>query len=105
MLYLSDAINSPIFDQTENKVGRVLDVAIENVTGQKYPAVVGLSVQIKGQEDKRFIKIKDIESFTKKSTVIKKNLDEVLFDFPKSEDIIFLREGVLDKQIVDLAGI
>lgn len=106
MLYFSDTINSPIFDQTDKKVGKVLDVAIENVPGQKYPSIVGLSMMAKEKKSKNyFIKNKDIESFTKKSVIIKKNLDDVLFDFPKSDDIIFLKNSVLDRQIVDLSGI
>ena len=105
MLYLSNTINSPIYDQTDNKVGRVLDVVIENVLGQKYPAVAGVVVKIKKRKEKYFIKIKDIESFTKKYITIKKQIDEIVIDLPKPEDVILLKESVFDRQIVDLEGI
>ncbi len=105
MLYLSNTYKAIIFDQTDNKVGRVLDVVIENVTGRKYPAVIGLVVEVKGGKPERFVKIKDIESFTKKSVVIKKHLNEVLFELPKSEEVIFLKRNVFDRQIVDLEGV
>ena len=105
MLYLSNTINSPIYDQTDNKVGWVLDVVIENVLGQKYPAVAGVVVKIKKSKEKYFIKIKDIESFTKKYITIKKQIDEVLTDLPKPENVILLKESVFDRQIVDLEGI
>ena len=105
MLYLSNTYKSIIFDQTDNKVGRFLDVVIENVTGRKYPAVIGLVVEVKGGKPERFVKIKDIESFTKKSVVIKKHLNEVLFELPKSEEVIFLKRNVFDRQIVDLEGV
>ncbi len=105
MLYLSNTINSPIYDQTDSKVGKVLDVAIENITGQKYPAVAGIIVKPKKEKEKKFIKIKDVESFIKQSLTIKKHIDEVLFDLPHAEDVILLKRDVLDKQIVDLEGI
>jgi len=105
MIYLSNAINSPVYNQTDNKVGRILDIAIENVSGQKHPAVAGLIVKIKKDKDNHFIRISDIESFTKKYVVIKKQIDEALHDLPKENDIILLKKIVLDRQIVDLEGV
>ncbi len=105
MLYLSNVINSPVYDQTDTKVGRILDIAIENISGQKHPAVAGLIVKVKKDKDSHFIKASDIETFTKKYVVIKKQIDEALNDVPKESDVILLKKIVLDRQIVDLEGV
>lgn len=105
MLYLGNILNAPIHDQTDNKVAKVLDVVIKNNMGQSLPPIFGLLVKANKSKERKFINIKDIESFGKNQIVIKKYLVQVIADVPDSKDLVFLKQVVLDRQIVDLEGI
>ncbi|MFH1291575.1 MAG: CBS domain-containing protein [bacterium] len=105
MLYLSDIINAVVHDQTDEKVGVVLDIVLKAEVGQNHPPVYGLVVKDKKQEEKKFVRTQDVESFAKRHVTIKKYLPEVVKEVPEGKDMIFLKEMVLDRQIVDLEGI
>ncbi|MFH1789591.1 MAG: CBS domain-containing protein [bacterium] len=105
MLYLSNIVNATVQDQTDAKVAIVVDVAIKSLPSQNHPPVVGVVIFELNKKDKRFIKIKDIESFSKNVITIKKKLEEVITDILIDKDVIYLKEAVLDRQIVDLEGI
>ena len=105
MLHLSNIVNSAVLDQTDKKVGKVLDVIIKNEPDRKHPPILGVVVKIKKEKKERYIKTKDIEGFTKKYVTIKKSLKEVLQNVPNESEFIFLNRTVLDRQIVDLEGV
>ncbi|PIT87946.1 MAG: hypothetical protein COU31_00060 [Candidatus Magasanikbacteria bacterium CG10_big_fil_rev_8_21_14_0_10_40_10] len=105
MLYLSDIIGASILDQTNSKIGRVMDLAVKNDSEQNYPPVLGIVVKNKKDQDVKFIKIKDIERFSEKKVVIKKYYDEVAGEFLPDKEAVYLKKTVLDRQIVDLEGV
>lgn len=105
MLYLSNILNASVHDQTDNKVATVLDVIVKSDAGQGHPPILGLLIKINEAKEKKFIKIKDIENFGKNQVIIKKYLAEVITAVPDDKDLVFLKQIVLDRQIVDLEGV
>jgi len=105
MLYLSDLLNAVVRDQTDNKVGAVKDIFVKDDSKQNHPPIFGITIKTNKKDKKNFIKIIDIESFTKKNIIIKKHLKEVVREGTDDKNVISLRTTVLDKQIVDMGGI
>lgn len=105
MLFLSKIVNSAVRDQADNLVGKLVDVLIESEKDQNHPPVYGVIVKPSKSKEFKFIKRKDIESFTKTEVIVKKSLSEIALDVPEDRNLIKLKETVLDRQIVDMEGI
>ena len=103
MLFFSNILNKKVKDQVDRVVGRLEDVAIELIPHENYPPIVGIVVQTGG--GKKFIDSRHIESYNKNSILLNKNVSEVFSDVPDNQWHVFIRQSVLDKQIVDLSGI
>lgn len=103
MLFFSDLIGLKICDQAENKPGRLEDIAIDLVSDEDYPSIAG--IVIKSGDAKKYIASSHIESFSKQCILLNKNAEETISEIPGDNRIIFLKDSVLDKQIVDLSGV
>lgn len=83
--------------------GRLEDVVIELTPHENYPPIVGIMAQINGE--KKFIDSRHVESYNQGLILLNKNVEEVFSATPNNQKYVFVRQSVLDKQIVDLAGI
>ena len=102
MWFFSSILGAEIRDQADKVDGKVYDAVIK-LTETDYPLVIG--VVMKGDEPKRFISAGCIENFGKNYLTLKKGFAECVSEMPQDKGLVFLRETVLDRQIVDLAGV
>ncbi|TAN34057.1 magnesium transporter [Patescibacteria group bacterium] len=102
MLFFSNLLNAKVYDQADEVVGRVADVAIKMDGEKKYPPVAGVVVRAKKQDF--FVTAVNVESYGKEELVLRKGLADVSEPVPQKNGHVFLRKTVLDKQIVDLEG-
>jgi magnesium transporter len=98
--FLSHFLGRGLRSTSGEKIGKVTDLVTERA--EPYPLVIGLSVRA-GRKDRRFVpweKITRIEPWVL--------LSDGAFDFlpsrPSGQNVTFLREEVMDKQIVDTFG-
>ena len=103
MWFFSNILGAEVRDQADQVVGKVFDAAIK-LTENNYPPVIGIIVSDK-RNLKRFINVASIENFSKNYLTLKKSFLESAGEVPQDKDLIFLRGTVLDRQIVDLAGV
>lgn len=102
MWFFSNILGAEIKDQADKVDGKVYDAVIK-LTETDYPLVIG--VVMNGKEPKRFIGAGCIENFGKNYLTLKKSFAECVSEVPQDTGLVFLRETVLDRQIVDLAGV
>lgn len=103
MLFFSAILGGEIKDQADVVVGKVEDVVIK-ITESGFPRVFGIMTSDK-QKTKKMIPAVYIETFGKNYLTLKNTLDEVVLSVPDDKNLVPLREIVLDRQIVDMAGI
>lgn len=103
MLFLSNLLGLKICEQTEKKIGRLTDIAIKLDSSEDYPPIIGVSVDVGGKN--KYIASAHIESFNNQCVLLNKTADEATSEMPTDKGIIFLKESVIDRQIVDLSGI
>jgi magnesium transporter len=103
MLFFSNILGGEIKDQADAVIGKVHDVVIKIGTGG-FPSVFG--VMFTGKDKiKKIITAGNIETFGKDYLTLKNIFSEVTFSEPTDQGLVFLRETVLDRQIVDMAGV
>ncbi|MEK7131589.1 MAG: CBS domain-containing protein [Patescibacteria group bacterium] len=102
MLFFSDILGAKVRDQADRIVGRVGDVLIKTNFDSDYPSIVGVILTGK---DKKFISANQVEIFGKNYLTLKKSFLESVSEMLQDQEFIFLRGTVLDRQIVDLAGV
>lgn len=103
MWFFSNILGAKVKDQADQAVGEVYD-AIIKITENNYPPVLGVIVNVKGGS-RKFIKSADVENFGKNYLTLKTSLAESAGEIPQDTGLILLRDTVLDRQIVDLAGV
>ncbi len=103
MLFFSAILGGDIKDQADVVVGKVEDVVIK-ITESGFPRVFGIMTTDK-QKTKRMIPTIHIETFGKDYLTLKNALAEMALSVPDDKNLVPLREIVLDRQIVDMAGI
>lgn len=105
MLFFSTILGGEVKDQTDELVGKIHDVVIK-FDNQGFPSIFGI-LFIDKDKNKRVIPVKHIETFGKNYITLKNIIAdvEVLVPGEKEKDLVFLRETVLDRQIVDMAGV
>ena len=118
MLFFSNILGAEVRDQADRSVGKVHDAVIK-LTETEYPSVIGVVVIGKFTESrvskdgtrhdfvksKKFVNAANIENFGKNYLTLKKSFLESAGEVPQDKEFIFLRDTVLDRQIVDLAGV
>lgn len=103
MLFFSAILGGEIKDQADVVVGKVEDVVIK-ITESGFPRVFGVMITDK-QKNKKMILVAHIETFGKDYLTLKNTLEELVLSVPEDKNLVPLREVVLDRQIVDMAGI
>jgi CBS domain-containing protein/sporulation protein YlmC with PRC-barrel domain len=99
--FFSDFLNRRIFTSSGQKVGKLVDLVAERA--DPYPMIVGLLVRGGGKEKRLFLPWRKIVTLEPRITVNKEDLQAAKAMFPGRE-VAFLREEVMDKQIVDTFG-
>ncbi|MEK9133208.1 MAG: CBS domain-containing protein [Patescibacteria group bacterium] len=103
MLFFSNIRDASVRDNLEEVVGVVYDVLINNDTDREFPPVMGIVIKDK-RSTKQFIPVEYIESWGASEIELARKLYESTAKIPTGDNIVSLRDNVLDKQIVDLAG-
>ncbi len=98
--FLSDFLNRKVFAPSGKKVGKLSDLVAERV--DPYPMILGMVVQAKGRR-KFFIPWEKILQIEPRMILFEENLLD-LNTFLATNDVVLLRDEVMDKQIVDTYG-
>ena len=99
-IFISELLNKPVTDQQGDDLGRVSDVTVK--PGNPFPLVTGLV--LKKKKRKRFIPLVQVELLNKKVVSVQVP-EQGLPDVEPEEGQIFIREQLLDRQIVDIDGV
>jgi magnesium transporter len=99
-LFFSEIINAPVINQRGEEVGRLADISV--IPGNPFPQVSGISM--KHKKEFNFVPLQSIDILNKK--IISIHAPEKS-SFPQTppEGHIFIRDQLLDKQIVDINGV
>ncbi len=103
MLYFSNILGGEIKDQADVVAGKVEDIIVANDEGG-FPRVAGV-VTVGKNKNKKMIPAASVETFGKDYIILKHVFEEVAAELPEDKDLVRLKEVVLDRQIVDMAGI
>jgi magnesium transporter len=99
--FFSHFLNQKIYLPSGKKVGKIVDLAVERT--EPYPRLIGFLVRARGREEKLFLPWEKIAFIEPRMTAAQDG--GLLPKLSLSEkDHIFLREEVMDKQIVDTYG-
>lgn len=99
-VFLSEILSAPIINQRGEEIGKVADILV--VPGNPFPQVSGISSRRK--KEVRFIPLEHIDILNKKIISIHEP-DKGSFTPTPPEGHIFIRDQLLDKQIVDINGV
>src|SRR5512136_1445025 len=94
--FFSDFLNRKVYNLSMEKVGKITDLVAEKA--EPYPMIVGMMVRTGGK--KMYLPWEKIVQIEPQLTHSEKELIDLKTPLP-GKDIILLREGVMDKQIVD----
>lgn len=108
MFYFSQIVNAPVRDKNDVIVGRVKDLAIDIEQDSIFPPIKCLLLNVAGMEAP--IEASAVAAWSKQGIILRLFKEELLK--PRSEEkekgdgnILFLGKHIVDKQIVDLAGV
>jgi magnesium transporter len=98
--FFSDFVNRKIYSPSGRKLGRILDLVAERT--EPYPMIIGIAVRTKKRK-KIYLSWENILRVDPKTTLVE---DPFRVEQPAlpEKDVIFLKEEVMDKQIVDTFG-
>lgn len=99
-IFLSEILNNPVIGLRGEELGKLEDILV--VPGNPFPQVTGLSISKK--KEKSFVPLEQIEIINKKLISVH-NPEQGSFPRTPPEGHIFIREQLLDKQIVDINGV
>lgn len=103
MLFFSTILGAKVIDSAEEVVGRMTDILIKIDPDKKYPPLIGMLIKRKKKEV--FLPMEMIESWGPGEIELDRKINGDTEDAPSGKNIVSLRHSVLDKQIVDLAGL
>lgn len=98
-IFLSQIFEKPIFAGDNKKIGCLKDVAVN--LSATFPKVMGLVVDVPLVKYSIYIPLSEISQFTQEKISVKQNLDNIAHQ-KLPNNIILLKEAILDKQIVDV---
>ena len=106
--FFSDFLNRRVYTPSGQKAGRISDLIAERT--DPYPMIIGLVVRTKGREKSRkpdhgrfYLPWEKVIQIEPQITFLEKELCSLVTSL-SGKDIVFLREEVMDKQIVDTFG-
>lgn len=103
MLFFSTILGAKVIDSAEEVVGRMTDILIKIDPDKKYPPLIGMLIKRKKREV--FLPMEMIESWGPGEIELDRKINGDAEEPPSGKNIVSLRHSVLDKQIVDLAGL
>ena len=105
MIFFSNLIGSKIVNPLGDWCGKVVDVVAKPKKKNEFLPVVGLIITHRKKGKNYFIASEYIEGWAVHEIVLKKTLQEITSPMPEGSNFILLGKTVLDRQIVDLAGV
>jgi len=99
-IFLSEILNNPVIGHRGEELGKLEDILV--VPGNPFPQVTGLSVTKK--KEKSFVPLEHIDIINKKFISVH-DPEQGSFSKTPPEGHIFIRDQLLDKQIVDINGV
>lgn len=99
-LFLSEILNKPVINHRGEELGKLVDILVE--PGNPFPRICGLSVMKK--KTRIIIPLEYIDILNKKFLTVREP-EEGPFPLVPPENQIFIRDQLLDKQIVDINGV
>jgi magnesium transporter len=103
MPYLSDLLDNKVWDSADDKIGYLEDVIVEPKPGEYVPLKY-LVIRKHRNGHLIFVPYKYVENFTKDEVSLKTRLAKIPYLTSVDNNCLFLRENVLDQQIVDISG-
>jgi uncharacterized protein YrrD len=103
MLFFSNVLGAEVKDQADAVIGTVHDIIIKTIA-EGFPPVFAVVVVGK-KKKKKIINATDIETFGKDYVTLKSYFSEIELPETIDKNLVSLRETVLDRQIVDMAGV
>ena len=100
-MFVSQLVGKPVIDRFEERVGKVRDILV--ATGQTFPKVSGLLIELDGPGQKNVILTGDIDMVGKQFVSTRTVKERIPFGQLMNNDILLCRD-ILDKQIVDIQG-
>jgi magnesium transporter len=97
--FFSEFLNRGIYSPSGRRIGKITDLLAGRA--EPYPMIIGLMVRTRGR--KMVLPWEKILQIEPQLTLAEKDLVDLKTSLP-GKDIILLREGVMDKQIVDTFG-
>jgi magnesium transporter len=98
--FFSDFVNRPVFGPSGRKIAKLSDLVAERA--EPYPMIIGLMVRTQGR-GRHYVSWDRITRMEPRITVSGEDPSAGPALLPP-KDIVFLREAVMDKQIVDTFG-
>jgi len=99
--FFSNFLNRGVFAPSGKKMGKISDVVVERA--EPYPMVVGMVIHARGRGKEFYLPWEKILQIEPRIIFPEGELSLPKPSLP-AQDLIFVREGVLDKQIVDTFG-
>jgi len=98
--FFSDFLNRKVYSPSGKKVGKVTDLVAERI--EPYPMVLGMLIRTKGKK-RHFLPWEKMIQVEPRIVLNDEDLLEITTSLGE-RDVVFLREEVMDKQIVDTYG-
>lgn len=103
MPYISQLLNNKIFDSSDAKVGKLDDILILLKEGSFDP--LEFLVIKTPQKQTLFVPYEAVANFSSSQISLKNLFSKIaLSELPADKSYVYLKKGVLDKQIVDIVG-
>lgn len=103
MPYISNVIGSSVMDSADNIIGRLKDVLIMPKVGE-YASLRYLMVKEKKHKKMVYIPYEYVETFSHEEISLKTVFRKIPVRESPVHGSVFLKEDILDKQIVDMKG-
>lgn len=103
MPYISELLNNRITDNTDTTVGKLKDILISPKPGG-FPPLEYLEIKAPGSTEPVFVPYEFVQNFSSSHISLKTMFGKVVQRQLPERNFIRLKQDVLDKQIVDVAG-
>lgn len=105
MIFFSDFLQAQVVDNTDTVIGTVEDAVIRiGQSTKEFPPLLGIIVRLHASNQRCLVHINLIEQWGDRRIILSGMIERCETPL-QADDIIYLRQAVLDKQIVDLSGV
>ena len=102
MIFFTYFLNAPVRDSQGQTIGKATDALIRLEQSQDASPLISMIVS--SGRNRFCIVVESIESWGPGAVVLDRKMADAQVRCPEGDDVVSLRKTVLDKQIVDLAG-